>query len=239
MLLHFHFLLALLLCFVSAFLFFFNFFYDLLVSFFELRFLVSNVFLGLIPSIAFRCIELSFFVCLAMAIPFRSSDHECCHDTSVVSAHADQVVGFSIFVVFQVSSLGCDVVDLLLISFWRSAGRLLPRILSIHRVECCEALQHQPMFHPVTSFVSSVECVFANTCTFRSVTKSQLSNNRYVIFAVCRVWWSDCCSNCGHLLGPAMPHLTASTHTRLDNDNDTLREVPHPSNEGLALQARV
>ena len=23
------------------------------------------------------------------------------------------------------------------------------------------------------------------------------------------------------------------------NDNDTLREVPHPSNEGLALQARV
>ena len=28
--------------------------------------------------------------------------------------------------------------------------------------------------------------------------------------------------------------------TWLDNDdNDTLREVPHPSNEGLALQARV
>ena len=24
-----------------------------------------------------------------------------------------------------------------------------------------------------------------------------------------------------------------------DNDNDTLREVPHPSKEGLALQARV
>ena len=24
-----------------------------------------------------------------------------------------------------------------------------------------------------------------------------------------------------------------------DNDNDTLREVPHQSNEGLALQARV
>ena len=24
-----------------------------------------------------------------------------------------------------------------------------------------------------------------------------------------------------------------------DNDNVTLREVPHPSNEGLALQARV
>ena len=25
----------------------------------------------------------------------------------------------------------------------------------------------------------------------------------------------------------------------VDNDNDTLRKVPHPSNEGLALQARV
>ena len=24
-----------------------------------------------------------------------------------------------------------------------------------------------------------------------------------------------------------------------NNDNDTLREVPHPSNKGLALQARV
>ena len=38
-----------------------------------------------------------------------------------------------------------------------------------------------------------------------------------------------------------------STHTNVrhlldndsDNDNDTLRKVPHPSNEGLALQARV
>ena len=26
---------------------------------------------------------------------------------------------------------------------------------------------------------------------------------------------------------------------RHDNDNDTLKEVPHPSNEGPALQARV
>ena len=28
-------------------------------------------------------------------------------------------------------------------------------------------------------------------------------------------------------------------HNDNDNDNDTLREVPHRSNEGLALQARV
>ena len=31
----------------------------------------------------------------------------------------------------------------------------------------------------------------------------------------------------------------ACTDMRNDNDNDTLREVRHPSNEGLALQARV
>ena len=31
----------------------------------------------------------------------------------------------------------------------------------------------------------------------------------------------------------------ACAHRDNDNDNDTLREVPHPSNEGLALQARV
>ena len=30
------------------------------------------------------------------------------------------------------------------------------------------------------------------------------------------------------------PDLTA-----VDNDNNTLRKVPHPSNQGLALQARV
>ena len=33
-------------------------------------------------------------------------------------SHVDHVVDFGIFVVFQVSSLDYDVVDLLLISFW-------------------------------------------------------------------------------------------------------------------------
>ena len=32
---------------------------------------------------------------------------------------------------------------------------------------------------------------------------------------------------------------TSESSNDNDNDNDTLREVPHPSNEGLALQARV
>ena len=48
------------------------------------------------------------------------------------------------------------------------------------------------MFHPVSSLVSSVQCVFTKTCTFSFVSLSQLSievpsNNRYAIFAVSRV----------------------------------------------------
>ena len=41
---------------------------------------------------------------------------------------------------------------------------------------------------------------------------------------------------------PARSRLTCACNALNndnDNDNDTLREVPHPSNEGLALQARV
>ena len=38
-----------------------------------------------------------------------------------------------------------------------------------------------------------------------------------------------------HLLPEARSHGGGDN----DNDNDTLREVPHPSNEGLAPQARV
>ena len=33
--------------------------------------------------------------------------------------------------------------------------------------------------------------------------------------------------------------VTTRGHTVSDNDNDTLREVPHPSNGGLTLRARV
>ena len=36
-----------------------------------------------------------------------------------------------------------------------------------------------------------------------------------------------------------MTHASFQNDNDNDNDNDTLREVPHPSNEGLALQARV
>ena len=86
----------------------------------------------------FCYLELVFF--LTCAIFLWSCDYECRHDTSVVAANVDHVVGFGIFVVFQMSSLGYDVVDLHLISFWKSVSRLFPRSLPVHRVECCEIL---------------------------------------------------------------------------------------------------
>ena len=61
------------------------------------------------------------------------------------------------------------------------------------------------MFHPVTSFVSFVECVSANTCTFGSAARSQFCIEvsptiGMYFFAICRVlldrsvhfstWWS-------------------------------------------------
>ena len=57
------------------------------------------------------------FLYFTTAILLRNSDRECCLASSLVTAHVDHVVGFGIFVVFQVSSLDY-VVDLLLNSFW-------------------------------------------------------------------------------------------------------------------------
>ena len=37
----------------------------------------------------------------------------------------------------------------------------------------------------------------------------------------------------------ALEHLINMGHFASVNDNDALRKVPHPSNEGLPLQARV
>ena len=90
------------------------------------------------------------------------------------------------------SSLDWNAIDLLLIYFRRSVCRLFSGSLLAHRVECCEILHHQPMFHPVSSCVSTVECLYTNTCTLNSVSRPQLSvevssNNWYAIFAGIRV----------------------------------------------------
>ena len=145
-----------------------------------------NVFFCLISPFMLYNIVFSFWN-LVMATLSKRGDRENCHDTSVVTSHVDHVVGFGVFVVSQVSSLGFYVVDVFLITFWRNESRLFLWCFSVHRVECCVSLKHQPMFHPITSFVSLVECVSANTYAFGTVTKSQLcievsSNYKYVCF---------------------------------------------------------
>ena len=89
--------------FVCGFSFFFDFFKDLLVSFLELRLLIPSVFFSSVPSVAF-VVSIFVFFYFTAAIFLRSSDRKCCHDTSVVTAHVDHVVGLGIFVNFQVFS---------------------------------------------------------------------------------------------------------------------------------------
>ena len=71
---------------------------------------------------------------LVMDVLSKHGDRESSHDTSVVTSHVDHVVGLGIFSVFSVSSLGYDVANLLLITFWRSVCRLFPKYRSVHRV---------------------------------------------------------------------------------------------------------
>ena len=44
---------------------------------------------------------------------------------------------------------------------------------------------------------------------------------------------------CGHLSGTRVSVILMISECAINDDNDTLRKVPHLSNEGLALQARV
>ena len=111
----------------------------------------------------------------------------------MVTSHVDHVIGFGVLDVFQLSPSSQFVVGLFLIAIWKSEGRLFLRCLSEHRVEGGVILYHQPAFQPVTSFVSLVENVSANTCTFRSITKSQLSievssNDGYAFIAISHVF---------------------------------------------------
>ena len=77
-------------------------------------------------------------------------------------------------------------------SFWRSVGRLLSKRFSVHRVESCEVLYHQPLFQPVSSFVHLFECMRANTDSRNSFSWSQFgveicSHNLYALLAEIRV----------------------------------------------------
>ena len=99
------------------------------------RFSTSMFFLlGRVPH-ALLC---RVFSCiLIMVVLSKHGDRESCHDTSVVTFQVGHVVGFGVFIVSQVSSLGYCVVMLFFVSFWRYEGRLFLRCLSVHRVEYC------------------------------------------------------------------------------------------------------
>ena len=104
----------------------------------------------------------------------------------------NHMIKFGIFTVSQKSSLGQNVVNLFFFSLWRNVSHLFLRCFPVHRVERGVTLQHHPMFHPVTSFVSLVECVSAHTFTFVSMSKSQFSieistNYKNVSFAIFNV----------------------------------------------------
>ena len=118
---------------------------------------------------------LSFFVCSILTVGLRffvfspdmrvlfwRVDQEGSHNTSMVASHVDHVVGLSVLHIPQVSSLGQDVVNLLLFSFWRDERRLFLWRLFEHRVERGVIIQHQPAFQPVTSLVAFVEGVLAH-----------------------------------------------------------------------------
>ena len=105
----------------------------------------------------------------------------------MVASHVDHVVSLSVFHNPQVSSLGQDVVNLLLFSFWRDEGRLFLWCFPEHRVER----------GIVTSLVAFVKGVLANTFTFRSFSRSQLSievssNDRNALFVVRHVFLNSC-----------------------------------------------
>ena len=111
----------------------------------------------------------------------------------MVTSHVDHVVGLSVLHIPHISFLGQDVINLLVFSFWRDEGRLFLQRFPEHRVERGVVVFHQPAFQPVTSLVAFVKGVLANTFTFRSFSRSQLSievssNDKNALFVVRHVF---------------------------------------------------
>ena len=79
---------------------------------------------------------------VAWLIGLFSIDSKYSHVIFVITVHVDRVIDFSIFIVYQMSSLEQYVVNLFLDSFRRS----------VHRTEYYEVLYRQSLFDPVSSF---------------------------------------------------------------------------------------
>ena len=79
------------------------------MSFLERRCFFSPIIFVSLCAYILLCFFKLVFVCIMGAILLWCIDYECCHDASLVTAHVDHVIGFSIFTVFQVSSLALMV----------------------------------------------------------------------------------------------------------------------------------
>ena len=78
--------------------------------------------------------------------------------------------------------------------------------------------------------VGRVQCKYIHKCLNNSmIGKGHLATTSFQCFLVSDRW-QCAASYCSVVQEPDNDN---------DNENDTLKEVPHPSNEGLALQARV
>ena len=115
-------------------------------------------------------------------------DDNLCHNTSVVASHVDHVVCFGISAAVHMFSVHQYVIQLFLSTFRCPVGSLLSTRFSVHRVEWCEILYHQPLLHQVTSLVSLVDCVRTNTDTLNSIPWSQfgieVSSHNFMFLAL-------------------------------------------------------
>ena len=109
-----------------------------------------------------------------MSVLLWRVDQESSHNTSKVTSHVDHVISLSVLHSSSIFSWSkCNQFVFLFLSERRKTS--VSVAFFEHRVERGVIIYHQSAFQPVTSFVAFVEGVLANTFTFRSYSRSQLS----------------------------------------------------------------
>ena len=144
---------------------------------------LSSLWLFLFSAVLIFFLAMCFFCETSL---FGVAIMNCAMTFSVVASHVDHVVCFSVSAAIHMFLVHEYVVQLFLCTFWCLASSLLVKRFSVHRLECCEVLYHQPLLHPVSSLVPFFECVRSNTDTFNSRPWSQFgievtTHNLYVL----------------------------------------------------------
>ena len=105
--------------------------------------------------------RLMFFVFSAnMDVLFGLFDQESSHDTSMVTFHVDRVVGLSVLLISQVSSLEEDVINLFFFSFSRVEGLFS---FSTSLWTSCRARSNRLL--SISFSISHLSCYFRLQCT--------------------------------------------------------------------------